>query len=102
MTVWLSLICLAASMVIGLAGAWAQGARSALLRRAVAGYLEFFRNTPPLVQLHFFYFALGSPMPTPANPSRLPDPLLDNSHRAATALPFSLGHFHLETSSPPT
>src|SRR3546814_4672854 len=37
MTVWLSLICLAASMVIVLAGAWAQGARSALLRRAVAG-----------------------------------------------------------------
>src|SRR3546814_15858836 len=88
MTVWLSLICLAASMVIGLAGAWAQGARSALLRRAVAGYIEFFRNTPPLVQLYFFYFALGSLMPTTENRFGLQEPLLDNFAWAVIALSF--------------
>src|SRR3546814_2701602 len=60
MTVWLSLICLALSVAIGIVGAWAQGARSAVLRRAVAAYIEFFRSPPPLVQLYFFYFALGS------------------------------------------
>src|SRR3546814_19882933 len=48
MTVWLSLICLALSVAIGIVGAWAQGARSALLRRAVAAYIAFFRSTPPL------------------------------------------------------
>ena len=27
---------------------------------SMQGYIQFFRNTPPLVQLYFFYFALGS------------------------------------------
>src|SRR3546814_4998149 len=94
MTVWLSLICLAASMVIGLAGAWAQGARSALLRRAVAGYIEFFRNTPPLVQLYFFYFALGSLMPTTENRFGLQEPILDNFAWAVIALSFFAGAFN--------
>src|SRR3546814_3449068 len=78
MTVWLSLICLALSVAIGIVGAWAQGARSALLRRAVAAYIEFFRSTPPLVQLYFFYFALGSLMPTTENRFGLQEPVLDN------------------------
>src|SRR3546814_97351 len=96
MTVWLSLICLAASMVIGLAGAWAQGARSALLRRAVAGYIEFFRNTPPLVQLYFFYFALGSLMPTTENRFGLQEPVLDNFAWAIISLSFFAGAFNVE------
>ena len=30
----------------------------------VQGYIQFFRNTPPYVQLLFFYFALGQFTPT--------------------------------------
>src|SRR3984893_9658769 len=56
----LMVVCLAASVAIGLVGAWLQGARSRLIRAATAAYIQFFRNTPPLVQLYFFYFALGS------------------------------------------
>ena len=58
MTIKLSVICVVFSVVIGVVGAWAQGARSRVLRALVQGYIQFFRNTPPFVQLLFFYFAL--------------------------------------------
>jgi polar amino acid transport system permease protein len=96
MTVWLSLICLAASVVIGVAGAWAQGARSALLRRGVAAYIEFFRNTPPLVQLYFFYFAIGSILPTTENRFGFQEPILDNVAWAVLSLSFFAGAFNVE------
>ena len=60
-SVRLMAICVAASVAIGVVGAWVQGVAAA--RRcasAMQGYIQFFRNTPPLVQLYFFYFALGS------------------------------------------
>src|SRR3546814_12460734 len=94
MTVWLSLICLALSVAIGIVGAWAQGARSALLRRAVAAYIEFFRSTPPLVQLYFFYFALGSLMPTTENRFGLQEQVLDNFAWAIIPLSFLAGAFN--------
>src|SRR5689334_24987201 len=53
-------LCLIASVVIGVVGAWIQGSRLRVLRLVTQGYIQFFRNTPPLVQLYFFYFALGS------------------------------------------
>jgi polar amino acid transport system permease protein len=50
-------VCLVASVAIGVVGAWIQGSR---LARAAAssrkGYIQFFRNTPPLVQLLFLLF----------------------------------------------
>ncbi|UEM07160.1 amino acid ABC transporter permease (plasmid) [Skermanella rosea] len=52
--------CLTLSIIIGIIGAWAQGAQSRLLRTVVAGYIQFFRNTPPFVQLLFFFFGLGA------------------------------------------
>lgn len=48
------------SLVIGVLGAWAQNARSPILRGLMDVYIQAFRNTPPMVQLLFFYFALGS------------------------------------------
>jgi len=33
------------------------------VRRAIAAFVAVFRNTPPLVQLYFFYFALGPLVP---------------------------------------
>ncbi|GAB4392166.1 MAG: ABC transporter permease subunit [Kiloniellaceae bacterium] len=96
MTVWLSVICLVLSVVIGIIGAWAQGARSRALRWLVAGYIEFFRNTPPLVQLYFFYFALGSIMPTTTNRFGLEEPLLNNFAWAVISLSFFAGAFNVE------
>lgn len=48
------------SLAIGVLGAWAQGARSPIVRVLTEVYIQAFRNTPPMVQLLFFYFALGT------------------------------------------
>ncbi len=62
-TVKLSAYCLVLSVVLGAVAAWLQGSRVAFTRRAVSAYVQLFRNTPPLVQLYFFYFALGPLLP---------------------------------------
>ena len=62
-TLKLSAYCAAGSLVLGAVLAWLRGSRIAPIRRAVAAFVELFRNTPPLVQLYFFYFALGPALP---------------------------------------
>lgn len=51
------------SLIVGLLGAWAQRSRFRLFRILVDVYIQLFRNTPPIVQLLFFYFALGNLTP---------------------------------------
>lgn len=51
------------SLLIGVMGAWVQDVRSRLLRFCVNAYIQAFRNTPPMVQLLFFYFGLGAITP---------------------------------------
>ena len=63
LTIELGICCLLLSVLIGILGAWAQEARSRILRLLIAGYIQAFRNTPPIVQLLFFYFALGALTP---------------------------------------
>lgn len=48
------------SLVVGLIGATAQRSGSRILQVIVAAYIALFRNTPPVVQLLFFYFGLGA------------------------------------------
>ena len=62
-TLKLSAYCLVASLVLGALAAWLAGSRIAAVRRAIAAFVAVFRNTPPLVQLYFFYFALGPLVP---------------------------------------
>ena len=62
-TLKLSAYCLVGSLVLGAIVAMLQGARAALVRGAASGFVQLFRNTPPLVQLYFFYFALGPLLP---------------------------------------
>lgn len=50
----------ALSIIVGIVGAAAQGTHSRAIRTTVSCYIQFFRNTPPFVQLLFFYFGLGS------------------------------------------
>ena len=60
----LLIVCvLALSIVVGVLGAAAQASQWRVLRMVVAGYIAVFRNTPPIVQLLFFYFGLGSVTP---------------------------------------
>src|SRR5690349_23809371 len=62
-TVRLSAYCLVLSLCLGALVAMLQASRVAAVRRAASAFVELFRNTPPLVQLYFFYFALGPLLP---------------------------------------
>jgi polar amino acid transport system permease protein len=59
-TVELSVACVALSTIVGIVGAWLQQSSLVWTRRLVQAYIQFFRNTPPLIQLYFFYFALDA------------------------------------------
>ena len=96
MTIQLSLACLVLSMVIGVIGAFAQGSRSVILRSIVQGYIQFFRNTPPYVQLLFFYFALGQFTPTHSPDGWLEVPIISNVGWAIISLSFFAGAFNVE------
>ncbi|MBV8839147.1 MAG: amino acid ABC transporter permease [Alphaproteobacteria bacterium] len=88
-------LCLVASVVIGVVGAWIQGSRLRGLRLVTQGYIQFFRNTPPLVQLYFFYFALGSYLKiTGANGIAVP--IVSNFTWAVICLSFYAGAFNVE------
>lgn len=95
-TIYLSTICLVLSVVIGVVGAWLQGTRLRLLRRVVQVYIQFFRNTPPLVQLFFFYFAVGSVLPTVQDKFGQNVPFVDNFGWAVISFSFFAGAFNVE------
>jgi len=59
-TIQLSVACIILSTIVGVVGAWLQQSSFVWTRRFVQAYIQFFRNTPPLVQLYFFYFALDA------------------------------------------
>ena len=96
MTIKLSVICVFFSVIIGVIGAGMQGASSAILRNIVAGYVQFFRNTPPFVQLLFFYFALGRFTPTYSPDGWLEVPIISNVGWAIISLSFFAGAFNIE------
>ncbi|HEY1228551.1 MAG TPA: amino acid ABC transporter permease [Ramlibacter sp.] len=57
-TIQLSLTATALGLLVAIAGAWAKTSGPKPLRMLVNGYIELVRNTPFLVQLFFFFFAL--------------------------------------------
>jgi polar amino acid transport system permease protein len=91
MTVKLSVVCIVLSVVIGVFGAWVQGSRLRLARTVVYWYIQAFRNTPPLVQLYFFYFGLGSLITAAVG-----HPLVTNVTWAIVSLSFFAGAFNVE------
>lgn len=95
-TIELSAVCIAASILIGVSGAWLQTSQLTVLRKIVQGYIQFFRNTPPLVQLYFFYFAIGPLLPRVPNEYGVPAPLFGSFTWAAISLSFFAGAFNVE------
>ena len=95
-TIKLSIACLILSLIIGVVGAWAQGSPNRLVRAIVQGYIQFFRNTPPYVQLLFFYFALGQFTPTYSPDGWLEVPVISNVGWAIISLSFFAGAFNVE------
>jgi polar amino acid transport system permease protein len=91
MTIRLSVICIVSSVVIGVMGAWLQGSRLRVARTIVYWYIQAFRNTPPLVQLYFFYFGLGSLLKGTDGGA-----LVTNVTWAIVSLSFFAGAFNVE------
>ncbi len=95
-TVELSVLCVFFSVIIGVVGAWLQNSPVKVLRLCVQGYIQFFRNTPPFVQLLFFYFALGQFTPTYSPDGWLEVPVISNVGWAIISLSFFAGAFNVE------
>lgn len=96
MTLLLGITTILASLVIGAVGALVQGGPSRFLRALVNGFVVVFRNTPPLVQIFFFYFGLGTLLPATRGADGLRVPILDNVQWAIVALSLFAGAFNVE------
>ncbi len=89
-TTYICVVSILASLAIGLLGVWVAGSSSRPGRVLVRIYVQFFRNTPPLVQLSFFYFAVGGLLPTVSDGFGGQSPLVSGTGWAIIA--FSLDH----------
>jgi polar amino acid transport system permease protein len=95
-TVELFLISAVASVVIGLAGAGFLTLPYRIPKAIARGYVAFFRNTPPLIQIYFFYFAIGALIPPSKNEFGFAEELIDNFDWALIALSLYAGAFNIE------
>ncbi len=58
LTLWISVLALAAATILGVIGAVLRTSRFRLLRAVGTTYVEVFRNTPLLIQIFFVFFGL--------------------------------------------
>jgi polar amino acid transport system permease protein len=96
LTLELSAITIVLSILIGILGAWLQGSRFRLLRLTIDGFISLFRNTPPLVQIYFFYFGLGYLLPRVPDASGSLQPMFTNVQWAIISLSLFAGAFNIE------
>ena len=95
-TAYLCVVSILLSLVLGLIGAFVGSGGSRLGRAAVRGYVQFFRNTPPLVQLAFFYFAIGGLLPMVPQPGGGMAPPISNTGWAIISFSLFAGAFNVE------
>lgn len=94
-TLSLSFLSLVFGLLIGIAGAGAQGARNRVFRAAISSYIQLFRNTPSIIQLYFFYFGLGSYI-TAIGPDGIRVPLVSGFAWAVFCFSIYGGAFNVE------
>lgn len=95
-TILLSIASIFFSMIIGLIGTLLDRSRFRVVRTAIRGYVHVFRNTPPLAQLYFFYFALAPLMPYYVTAQGARQPYFDGFLWAVIALSLLQGAYTLE------
>ncbi|MGN6570109.1 MAG: amino acid ABC transporter permease [Pseudolabrys sp.] len=97
LTIELSVVTIVISIIIGVFGAWLRGSRFVVVRRCVDGFISAFRNTPPLVQIYFFYFGLGYLLPRVMDPATgAMAPIVTNLQWAILSLSLFAGAFNIE------
>jgi len=95
-TLFLSVVSVFFSLIIGIFGVWCQNARLGLVRRLIDGFVLVFRTTPPLVQIYFFYFGLGVLLPKEVNAFGVPQPMVGAMTWAVLSLSLFAGAFNVE------
>jgi polar amino acid transport system permease protein len=95
-TILLTVTTILLSLIIGVTGALLQSGPSRIVRGLVNGFIVAFRNTPPLVQIFFFYFGVGTLLPATETASGLREPLLSNTQWAILSLSLFAGAFNVE------
>lgn len=96
-TIALSFVCVFFSLLIGLGGVWLQSFGLPWANTILQGYVQLFRNTPPLVQLFFLFFVLAALLPKVYDPSTGAErPILDSFASAVIALSLFAGAFNIE------
>jgi polar amino acid transport system permease protein len=95
-TIELFLISAVVSVAIGLVGSGLLNLPYRAPRALVRGYVAFFRNTPPLVQIYFFYFGLGALVPAGTNEFGMPEERVSNFTWALISLSLYAGSFNIE------
>jgi len=95
-TIELFLVSAVVSVIIGLIGAGCLTLPYRVPKAITRGYVAFFRNTPPLIQMYFFYFAIGALIPATKNAYGFPEELVDNLDWALIALSLYAGAFNIE------
>ncbi|CDX16715.1 Polar amino acid ABC transporter, inner membrane subunit [Mesorhizobium sp. ORS 3324] len=96
MTVYLSVVSILICLVVGVIGAWLQSSGIKVVRGVIEIFVVIFRNTPPLVQIFFFYFGMGELLPANYNDIGLREPLLSNVQWAIISLSLFAGAFNIE------
>jgi len=96
LTLELSVVSILGSVLVGVAGAFGQGAKAAPVRWFVEAYVQLFRNTPPLVQIYFFYFGISALLPAGRSAFGLPEPMVSGFAWACVSLTLFAGAFNVE------
>lgn len=91
-TLKLSIVCIVISVVIGIVGAWLRHSSGVWVRMSIQAYVQFFRNTPPIVQLYFFYFAVDKVLSDALGQEYI----MGSFGWAALSLSFFAGSFNVE------
>jgi len=62
-TLWISVLCLILSLIFGTMVALARMSKNPLIWRPIAGYIQFIRSTPLLIQIYLVYYGLPTVLP---------------------------------------
>jgi len=92
-TFLLSALSIIGSVIVGVIGSFMQLSPARAIRACADAYVWAFRNTPPLVQLYFFFFALGPSLTQLAGEST---PILGNVGWAVVSLILFAGAYNVE------
>jgi polar amino acid transport system permease protein len=96
-TIFLVATCMVASVVLGAIGALVRILWPRVGKLTVDPLVKLFRNTPPIIQLYLFYFAIGNLLPRLVNAAGQPEPLINALGWTIISLTIYTAAFNVES-----